>query len=218
MNYSAVYLHTREYGVQYNLFDPPNPETSLEAGWKTGSPYYSALFLSEVADPSGSIIVDLNLAHSNSDQFATVAGYGIYDGTGKNRSGLVLINYANPSHEGADKSQQFRLPANITHRLSYRVLAAPSVTEKTDITWAGQTVGPNGNLQGDQNTDSLDCEDGCLINVPGPGAVLAVFGRAGEQRLFKGNSTIAPFSSGSGKHEIPSFLLPTLAVIAAILL
>ncbi|XP_006458891.1 hypothetical protein AGABI2DRAFT_177042 [Agaricus bisporus var. bisporus H97] len=222
MNYSAVYLHTREHGVQYNLFDPPTPETSTEPGWITGSPYYSALFLSEVADPSGSIVVDLNVNKSNTNQFATVAGYGIYDGSGQNRSGLVLINYASPTQEGDDKTQQFSIPANVTDKISYRILTAPSVTEKTDITWAGQTVGVNGDLQGAQHTESLSCDEGCLIDVPGPGAVLAVFGKIGEQRLFTGNSTIAPLAtdtSGSGViFKMPPFSLSILVVLAFIFL
>ncbi|KAG6843816.1 hypothetical protein H0H93_016955, partial [Arthromyces matolae] len=66
VNFTAVYLHTREYGVTYNLFDPPTPETSTSPDWVTGAVYYSALFLAEMTDPTGSVIVDLNLNNSNS--------------------------------------------------------------------------------------------------------------------------------------------------------
>ncbi|KAF4609631.1 hypothetical protein D9613_011924 [Agrocybe pediades] len=32
LNYSAVFIHTREQNITYNLFDPPLPECSLEPG------------------------------------------------------------------------------------------------------------------------------------------------------------------------------------------
>lgn len=191
MNYSAVYLHTREYGVQYNLFDPPTPETSILSGWRTGSPYYSALFLTEVTDPSGSVVVDLNLNNSNTNPNATIAGYGIYDDKGSTRGRLAFFNYANPNSGDDDASQQFRIPGNITDQVAYRILTAPDVTERTAITWAGQKVGPNGDLEGDQETINLNCEDGCLIGVPGPGAALVWLNS--DAKIYTGNSTIAPY-------------------------
>ncbi|KAJ3562302.1 hypothetical protein NP233_g9659 [Leucocoprinus birnbaumii] len=192
MNYTALYLHTREYGVEYNLFDPPTPETSTSAGWSTGSPYYSALFLAEVADGTGAVVVDLNLNNGTTNQAATVAGYGIWTNAGETRSRLVFINYADTSSSSSsDATQQFRIPANLSSQVDYRILTAPDVTERTSISWAGQTVGPNGDLEGDQSTISIDCEHGCLIDVPGPGAVIVWLDPDGN--LFVGNSTIAPY-------------------------
>jgi len=197
MNYTAVYLHTREYGVQYNLFDPPTPENSVSSGWRTGSPYYSALFLTEVGDSTGSVIVDLDLQNSTTTQSATVAAYGVYVDAGRTRDRLVILNYASPTSAGEDAIQQFHIPANLTHKVFCRVLTAPDVTERINITWAGQTVGQNGDLEGDQETSSINCKAGCLIDVPGPGAALVWLDS--EAKLFVGNSTIAPYQYSSNE-------------------
>jgi len=197
MNYTAVYLHTREYGVQYNLFDPPTPEDSISSGWRTGSPYYSALFLTEVGDPTGSVIVDLDLQNSTTDQSATIAGYGVYTDAGRRRDRLVILNYASPTSADEDAIQQFHIPVNLTHKVFCRILTAPDVTEKTNITWAGQTVGQNGDLEGEQQTSTIDCKAGCSINVPGPGAALVWLDS--EAKLFMGNSTIAPYQYSSNE-------------------
>ncbi|KAJ2912475.1 hypothetical protein MD484_g7937, partial [Candolleomyces efflorescens] len=63
LGFSAAFLHTREFGIQYNLFDPPAADSSrsMESGWRTGTPYYATLFLAEVTSPEGNIVVDLNL-------------------------------------------------------------------------------------------------------------------------------------------------------------
>ncbi|KAF5359203.1 hypothetical protein D9756_002888 [Leucocoprinus leucothites] len=218
MNYSAVYLHTREYGVEYNLFDPPTPDTSTLPGWRTGSTYYSALFLAEIGDSSGSVVVDLNLQNSTENQHSTVAGYGIYGNGGETRSHLVFFNYASPSSAGEDTTQQFRIPANLSNHVDYRILTAPDVTERTDIKWAGQTVGPNGDLEGDQQTVSFDCDDGCLIDIPGPGAAIVWLDSDGK--LFTGNSTIAPYqylSDGDSARPGSSRTFVLLTIILGVL-
>ncbi|KAJ3516062.1 hypothetical protein NLJ89_g1359 [Agrocybe chaxingu] len=182
MNYSSIYIHTREFNIQYNLFDPPTPETGTEPGWRTGSPYYGALFLSEITSPGGSVVVDLNLNNSMTSPNATAAAYAIYDNAGTTRGKLALINYA-------EEPQEFRLPSGIASGLEYRLLEAPSILERTNISWAGQTVGDNGNLEGDQHTIEMNCENGCRLILPGPSAALVVLDDGAK--LFKGNSTIA---------------------------
>jgi len=212
MNFSAVYLHTREYGVQYNLFDPPTPENSMSSGWRTGSPYYSALFLTEVGDPTGSVIVDLDLQNSTTNQSATIAAYGVYTDAGRTRDRLVILNYASPTSTGEDANRQFYISENLTHNVSYRVLTAPDVTERTNITWAGQTVGQDGNLEGDQETSTIDCKAGCSIDVPGPGAALVWL--SSEAKPFVENSTISP-SQYSSNEMRSSFLSDTAIWILA---
>lgn len=79
-NYSAAYIHTREYGVTYNIFDPPPSQNPLESkGWRTGSTYYSLLMMSEVMSKNGSIVTDLNLQNSKTNASSHIAAYGIYD-------------------------------------------------------------------------------------------------------------------------------------------
>jgi hypothetical protein len=166
MNYSAVFLHTREFGVQYNLFDPPAPANSTEPNWRTGSPYYGALFLAEMTYEGGTVIVDLNLNNSIFSPNATVAGYALY-GANSTLGSFVFINYA-------QTSQVFNLPSGVANKMTYKVLAAPSIYEKTNITWANQTVGANGTLEGDLQVDEIPCEGGCQLTLPGPSAALVV--------------------------------------------
>lgn len=200
MNYSAVYLHTREYGVQYNLFDPPAPENSTEPGWRTGSPYYGALFLAESTYVGGAIIVDLNLNNSITSPTATVAAYGIYNADAT-RASLALINYAGTS-------QVFALPSGVAEKVQIKILTAPDVYEKTNISWAGQTVGTNGDLEGDLQLIEISCNNGCQLTLPGPSAALVAFG---DGILFSGNSTIAAI--GSYLSSAPTFVpLPYLSL------
>jgi hypothetical protein len=182
LEYEAVYLHTRELGIQYNLFDPPSADRNLEAGWRTGSPYYAALFLAELTSPNGNIVVDLNINNSTTNANATTAGYALYSGADRTLEKFVFLNF------NESDSQPFRIPANLTDKIEYRVLTAPSVRETKEIKWAGQTIGDLGNLQGDQETVSMFCQEGCVVDVPSPGAALVVLG--GSVSLFSGNSTL----------------------------
>ncbi|KAG6331066.1 hypothetical protein ID866_8027 [Astraeus odoratus] len=192
---SAAHLHTREWGIRYNLFDPPTPETPTDPDWRTGSPYYAALFLSETFIPGGSVVVDLNLNDSISNPAATVAGYALHDKDGKMCKRLVLINYYRGDDADAG-AQTFTLEGGAAFAAGVRVLTAPSIVERNNISWAGQTVGENGELQGTQSTQYyLDCIMGCNITVPGPGAALVLLNDTPDNTdFFVGDSTVAPLS------------------------
>ncbi|KAG6834012.1 hypothetical protein H0H93_012579 [Arthromyces matolae] len=198
VNFTAVYLHTREYGVTYNLFDPPTPETSTSPDWVTGAVYYSALFLAEMTDPTGSVIVDLNLNNSNSSPETKVSAYGIYDNAGTSRGKLALINFADANDPGETKAQIFNISAGISESVQIRFLSAPSVYEERNISWAGQTVGENGELVGTQETIRLNCVNGCSVEVPSPGAALVFMSGS---YFFSGNSTIPKYASDRDKES-----------------
>lgn len=186
---SAAFLHTREYGVLYNLFDPPSPTDSTASGWRTGSPYYSALLLSETFPPSGVAVLDINLNNSIYNPAATVAGYALYGQNGTKCDRLVLINYSN---DGGN-TRNFTIGSNVASTAGVRILEAPSIAETTKISWAGQTVGSNGELEGTQTTRYYtDCANGCNISIPGPGAAVIVLDvTASNSSFYVGNSTIA---------------------------
>ncbi|KAL4062188.1 glycoside hydrolase family 79 protein [Scleroderma yunnanense] len=186
---SAAYLHTREWQVLYNLFDPPTPDNSTQPGWRTGSPYYSALFLSETFPHSGVVALDLNLDNSIYDAAVTVAGHALYGQNGTVCERLVLINFG----DDAGTPRNFSLPPNLAHSVGVRLLTAPSIAETTQIAWAGQTVGRNGELEGVQSTQYYTgCANGCNINVPGPGAALVLLGDTeGNSSFYVGNSSVA---------------------------
>ncbi|KAI6119665.1 hypothetical protein EV401DRAFT_1861206 [Pisolithus croceorrhizus] len=192
---SGAFLHTREYGVLYNLFDPPSPTDSTASGWRTGSPYYSALFLSETFPPSGVAVLDINLNNSIYSPAATVAGYALYGQNGTKCDRLVLINYGN---DGGN-ARNFTISSNIASTAGVRILEAPSISETTKISWAGQTVGPNGELEVAQTTQYYtNCANGCNISIPGPGAAVILLDvTANNASFYVGNSTI----TGPGYQE-----------------
>lgn len=159
-NVTAAYIHTREHGILYNLFDPP---TEPDAEWHTGTPYYPLLFIAEAFSSNGSVVSDLRLELADD----RVAGYGIWDGAGETRGKLIFFNYAE------DAPRTFAIPANASaERVAVRTLAADKLTTRQGIKWAGQTVGKNGELVGERTTEYLDCGKGCNITVPAPGIAL----------------------------------------------
>ncbi|KAK0486664.1 hypothetical protein EDD18DRAFT_1194698 [Armillaria luteobubalina] len=203
--FSGAYIHTREAGIQYNLFDPP---ASTSSEWITGAPYYAALFLAETFSASGNIVVDLNLNDSLHNPSATSAAYGVYD-AGSTRGKIVLLNLSEKGDE-----QVYAIPANITASLHYRLLLAPSVLETSNISWAGQTVGGLGQLVGNQDTFYLDCIDGCTVTVPGAGAALVILGEPDDgDSFYYGNSTIKGFESINGSVNFAPDILTVLLMI-----
>ncbi|KAI5122396.1 hypothetical protein M0805_002947 [Coniferiporia weirii] len=212
LNFTGMYLHTRELGVTYNLFDPPSEDSYQSAGWRTGAVYYAMLVLAEAISNTTSVVVDLNIDGSVSSYNATVAGYAVYDGEAHEKSKLVLFNYdyprapnnasdSNSTIEGTGRNttQTFVLPANLTSSVGVRYFLAENITEETAITWAGQTVGSNGDLQGTQAMDTFDCKDGCSIAVPGPGLAVVWLDPTSDKQvanIYVGNSTIAGIYTG----------------------
>lgn len=195
----------------YNLFDPATPDDSMQPGWRTGSPYYSALFLSETFPHDSAVVLDLNLDNSIYDAATTVAGYALYGQNGTVCERLVLINFG----DDAGTPRSFTLPPGIAHSAGVRLLTAPSIAETMQITWAGQIVGRNGELEGTQSTQYYTrCANGCNISVPGPGVALVLLGATeGDSSFYVGNSTVAGivgFQEGSMGVPVRSSSLPKM--------
>ena len=194
-----MYIHTRELGVTYDLFQPPSEDGYQSAGWTTGAIYYAELVVAEALS-NNSMVVDLNLDNSRSSPSSSVAAYAIYDGEKHYKSKLVLFNYDYPSSGHDNATEAFVLPANLTSSVGVRYLLASNITEQTAITWAGQTVGNNGDLQGTQSLEIIECTNGCTISIPGPGLALAWLDVTTSEfqmsKIFQGNSTIAGIYTG----------------------
>ncbi|KAL5522075.1 hypothetical protein ACEPAF_1931 [Sanghuangporus sanghuang] len=213
-NYSAVYLHTRERGVTYNLFEPSSIEDYLISNWRTGSTYYTMLVIAEAISSSTSVVVDLNLDNSLTSYNASVVGYAIYDGPGLSKSKLVFINYDYPLATSDDSdefsaapnaTQTFVLPGSLASSIGVRYLVADNITEEKAISWAGQTLGGNGDLQGTQTMDVFECTDGCNVTVPGPGLAVVWLDPESElqrSNIYIGNSTIADVYTSSASASL----------------
>lgn len=187
-NYSAAYLHTREPGVTYDIFQYPNVSAGVaNSGWSTGPQYYSLLLLADAfstlqsnsrsrENANGTIVVDLNIANHT-----RTAGYALYDAStttiGLPRT-LVLMNFANgTSPPSASTSTTFLIPDQIP-KARVRILTAPSLNDKSSalITYAGQSMDAAGTgaLQGKLSEQEVECANGvgCTIEVPGPGVAV----------------------------------------------
>ncbi|KAI0781762.1 hypothetical protein C8Q75DRAFT_812250 [Abortiporus biennis] len=203
-NISGVYIHTREFNVTYNLFDPPAEGASMDAGWHTRPNYYSTLVLAETLSSTGSVVTELDVGN----QLKTAA-YSIHDNSGTTRSKLALFNYMSSNIDSteedssdSDLTRIFEIPANITEdQIAIRYLLAPTVDFRTpwdssdsgsqtgNVTWANQTVGSLGEMTGTQATTYLSCKDGCNVSVPAPGLAIVFILSNNTDSLYDGNDT-----------------------------
>ncbi|KAI0772045.1 glycoside hydrolase family 79 protein [Trametes elegans] len=198
--YSGAYLHTRERGVTYNLFDPPPAPAGGAGAWTTNPSFYGMLPVAEaLASANGSRVVDLNIDNSQTDKSATVAAYAIYDGAAPTIHSLVVFNFANASGATADYAiAQSFVPAGSSGDVLVRVLAAPSVNEKTNISWGGKTYAGVGDgnpvdasFPASVPDKQVSCASGCTVQIPGPGLAVVFLNGAPD---FSGSSN----SSGNG--------------------
>jgi len=179
-NFSQVMFHIGGQNVYYNPFTPPPTNQSTFHQWTTGSIYYAALVTAEAFGPTGnSQIVDLQM--NNNNDFTP--GYGIYENG--NPSKVVLFNYMSDTSGASDYVAHISVGGGETgqaaatpNSIKIRRLSATSVSQKYNITWAGQTLGgqfgSDGRMQGDIDTETIQCTGGtCPITVKAPSIVLA---------------------------------------------
>lgn len=199
--YSGAYLHTREAGIPYNIFQPATGTSD----WQTGPPYYALLLLTDafstkpssgaIPNARGNAVVDITPSMSSRPDQG--AGYAIYDASGIQNPprAMVLINY----QDNAGSTTSFAVPPGLTKSSSsggkvlVRMLSAPNVREKNAIMYEGQSVNGQGFFTGKSSTTTVSCAQGCNIDIPGPGVALVMLQNArqsGAQRLRGGKLLI----------------------------
>ncbi|KAI0920658.1 hypothetical protein AcV5_010341 [Taiwanofungus camphoratus] len=180
-NFSHALLHVGGQDVYYNPFTPPPTNQSSYHKWTIGPIFYSVLAVAEALGSSNnSQVIDL-AANGNNDY---TPGYAIYEGGTLAR--LALLNFmtdpsganayvANISIGGGSMGQPNAIPAQV----QVKYLLAPSVGEKFNITWAGQTFGgqfaSDGRLLGNESVQTIPCDQSantCQVKVPAPGFAL----------------------------------------------
>ena len=207
VGYSGAYLHTRERGVTYNLFDPPAAPAGGAGAWTTNAPFYGMLpVYAALESSSGSRVVDLNVKNGMYDPTQVHAAYAIYDGNDTTVRSLVIINYKNVSGTTSDYAiDPSFIPSSKTD-ITIRTLSAPSVAEKTNIAWGGQTYAGVGDANpvpatfaGSVPDKTVSCAGGCTIQVPGPGlAVIFVGQNPANNANTTNNSGSNSTASGTG--------------------
>ncbi|KAI1786674.1 hypothetical protein LXA43DRAFT_975650 [Ganoderma leucocontextum] len=204
VGYSGAYLHVRERGVTYNMFDPPAGVAGATGAWTTNAPFYGMLpVAAALQSTNGSRVVDLNIKNSMADASQVHAGYAIYDGSESTVHSLVIINFKNVSGTMSDYAiDPSFIPASHGN-ITIRYLAASSIAEKTDIAWGGQTYAGVGDANPVQATfassvadKTVSCTGGCTIQVPGPGLAV-VF--VGESDASATNSTGTTSNNGNNQ-------------------
>ena len=218
VGYHFTHLHTRERSISYNLFDYPGDGVD---GWTTNPVYYSYFpVLQALQSPNGSRVVDLGLSSSSA------AGYGIYDKETSELYRLILINY-----QDGNGPVDFAIPATgIPHvgggkNAVVKFLTAPSLREKSDISWSGKTwkgvVDGNPVASGrDPDLIQVDVSESYTLKIPSPGLAVVMFGCNTEpsnkllaRSNYNGNT---PSAGGSGNDDRGSALAVGVSIIGAL--
>ncbi|KAH7884820.1 glycoside hydrolase family 79 protein [Phlebopus sp. FC_14] len=181
-------MHVGGQDVYYNPFTPPPTNQSSYHQWTVGSIYYSSLFVAEALGPTGNAqLVDLTNALTTSSGNDTNANniytpvYGVYENGQIAR--LVVFNYVTDPSGASEVQFTFGVVGGggVGGSVVVKYLQAPSVSEQSNITWAGQTFGgtfaSDGRLQGSLLSPSYPCTSSsssgtstttCTIPLPAP--------------------------------------------------
>jgi hypothetical protein len=175
-NFSGAMFHLGGQNVFYNPFTSPPTNESAYLGWSVGPLYYSALVMAEAMGPSNNTQV-LNYGVDNLSSFTPI--YGIYENGTPVR--VAIMNYLDDPTGASDVSAVISISGGFTMPASVQVkyLAASSVTQKGNYTWAGQTFGSffesDGRPMGQEVIETVNCDttaETCTISVPAPGFAL----------------------------------------------
>lgn len=160
-------------GGGHNPFtSPPTNQTSFNQ-WTVGAVYYSVLIVAEVFGSSNtSRIIDV----SNNGIFTPA--YSIYENGALAR--VALFNYNDDPSGKNDITATITIDGGaVPAQVQVKYFSAESVSVKTNLTWAGQTLGnkfeADGRMKGELDITTIACDQGsnaCLVPVKAPGFAL----------------------------------------------
>ncbi|KAJ7671734.1 hypothetical protein B0H17DRAFT_1162094 [Mycena rosella] len=174
-NFSGAMFHLGGQNVFYNVCPPPPTNQSTFHQWSVGPLYYSALVMAEAIGPSNETQV-LNIGVPGLSSFTPI--YGIYENGTPVR--VALFNYVDDPSGANDVHAIISIAGGtIPASVKVKYLAAKTVVQKGNYTWAGQTFGGNfesdGRPMGTEDIQTVACDTGaqtCTIDVPAPGFAL----------------------------------------------
>lgn len=215
VGYSGAYIHTREAGITYNLFDPPAASSS-SSNWTTMPTYYALLPAAEALNAqNGTFVMDLNV--NNNSQSSTLAGYGLYDGKSSALYAMVFFNFADAGNGTASFPMSV---GDASPTLLVRMLTAPSVEEKSNVSWGGKTFNGVGDAvmieSGFAPDQQVQCNSSCNIEVPSPG-VAVVWLDASKQNSGSNSSSSSSSTdqSGAAGPSAPSAFISCAIILVA---
>ncbi|KAG8892150.1 hypothetical protein FRC01_014320 [Tulasnella sp. 417] len=177
--------------------------------WTTGAIYYSTLVVAEAFGRSNaSQVVDLGLP----SEFQP--GYAIYENGVPSR--LVFINFVTDPSGASDFNGVVSFNGGtVPDHVAVRYLESPSVSDKFNIKWAGQTMGSaiftsDGRLTGDVETVFVPCDqtaNNCIIPVKAPSVALVFLSDEALQQSSPDNAASSltfatSVYTGRGQHPI----------------
>ncbi|KAG8865303.1 hypothetical protein FRB96_000193 [Tulasnella sp. 330] len=198
VNLTNMMLHIGGQSDSYNPFTPPPGNMSAYSQWTTGAIYYATLAVAEAIGSSNlSQIIDMQ----TSSEFRPA--YAIYESGVPTR--VALFNYASDDTGASDYQAVVTLAgATVPAEVYVRYLSAPSIAEKFNITWAGQTMGgvfqSDGRLQGTQVTETIECDttnNQCLIPMRAPSFALVFLSQSALTASSPSTSSTLTFATTS---------------------
>ncbi|KAI0823157.1 hypothetical protein BC628DRAFT_1325396 [Trametes gibbosa] len=189
-NFTGAMFHAGGQNVSYNPFTAaPTNESSFHQ-WTVGPIFYSALVMAEAIGTTNTSRVK-DLFPNDGNEFTPA--YAVYENDALAR--MVLINFLDDPSGAHDYTatinvggQQYNEANGVPAQIKVKYLLAPSVSEKDNITWAGQTLGgrfqADGRLQGTETIRSFPCDQAantCQVTVPAPGVALVLLNENAQQ-------------------------------------
>ncbi|KAG5647391.1 hypothetical protein DXG03_000461 [Asterophora parasitica] len=172
-NFSGALLHVGGQNVYYNPFTaPPTNQTAFNQ-WTVGAVYYATLITAEIFGRSNqSQIVD------TTNNGLLTPSYAIYD-RGQ-LSKVALFNFMDDPSGAHDITGTITVEGGqVPPEVHVKYFEAESVAVKTNLTWAGQTLGNkfkvDGRLKGDLNITIIPCDQNanvCRVPVRAPSFAL----------------------------------------------
>ncbi|KAG6329727.1 hypothetical protein ID866_9362 [Astraeus odoratus] len=175
-------LHVGGQNDYYNPFTPPPTNQSSYHQWTVGSVFYSSLLVAEALGSSGAAqLVDLTNSLASPSAASGSLGtamftpvYAVYENGAPAR--LVVFNFVTDTSGSSTVQFQFGLSGgSLPSSVQVKYLQASSVSDKSNITWAGQTFGStfesDGRLQGTPSITAVNCDTSantCTVALPAP--------------------------------------------------
>jgi hypothetical protein len=180
-NFTHGMFHVGGQNVYYNPFTGPPTNQSAFNQWTVGPVYYSAIVLAEAFGKTNtSRIVDLGGNGGN----VNTPSYAIYERDVLSK--VALFNFVSDASGASTSRVSITIPGGMPSTVSVKYLLADTIVTKSNITWAGQTLGnqleSDGRFRGTLNVTTINCNAGtCVVPVPAPGFALVFLDNGADQ-------------------------------------
>ncbi|TDL20289.1 glycoside hydrolase family 79 protein [Rickenella mellea] len=203
-NFSGALVHVGGQSVFYNPFTPPPTNQSTFHQWTIGPLFYSSLIIAEaIGSTNKSQVLDLN---PNAGNLLTPA-YAIYENGAPVR--VAMTNFITDPSGANDYTAMISIgggqtgtPGATPATIKVKHFTADSVSQKANLSWAGQTFGDifqsDGRPVGTETIETVTCDQTnnvCPVKVKAPGFALAFLTDTALQNSDSDGATATTFST-----------------------